>query len=92
MKLSDISRRNKKRVPHKRAQRIASTILLVDLRGMRSEYGLSLRDLQTATKLDVATMSRVEAGATPSLDNALRIAELFGLPVEKIWAVRKERP
>lgn len=90
--LSEITPGNRKPGPKKKnVRQPANTRLLVDLRAMRESYGLSLRDVHKATGIGVATLLRTEQGATPSLENALRIAAVFGLSMEKIWAIRDKR-
>jgi len=92
MKIYEICPGNHKPGPKRHSNpRTAKTRLLVDLRAMREQYNLSLRDVHKATGIGVATLLRTEQGATPSLEKALQIAGVFGLPVENVWAVRDVR-
>ncbi|MBU6232490.1 helix-turn-helix domain-containing protein [Patescibacteria group bacterium] len=68
----------------------APTKLLMDVRGIRQEQRLSLRDVSEATGFDLASLLRIEQGRTPSLENALRYAEIMQVPVEKIWGLRSK--
>lgn len=85
MKLSDF--KPTKRQP--RTQRPSKTVLLVDLKAMREEHGVTLRQAQAAFGVNNSALWQAEQGCTPSLQTALRIADFVEMPVEKIWALKK---
>jgi putative transcriptional regulator len=59
------------------------------LRQARIESGMSRRDLADALGIHYQTVGYLERGEySPSLQLALRIAELFSMPVEQIYALR----
>lgn len=92
MKISEITPTYKKPGPKRqRPLREANTKLLVNLGSVRQKYGLSLRDVSGNSDIDTASLLRAEQGATPSLENALKIAKLFDIPVEKIWALKRNK-
>ena len=54
---------------------------------LRTERGLSRQDLAESLGVNYQTIGYLERGEyNPSLDLALRIAELFALPVEAVFA------
>jgi putative transcriptional regulator len=54
---------------------------------LRAERGLSRQDLADAVEVNYQTIGYLERGEyNPSLELALRIAELFGVPIEAIFA------
>jgi len=65
------------------------------LQELRSERGLSQRQLAKALDLKPSTIAMYELGLrTPALETAKRIANFFGVPIEKIFFgkdVRKMR-
>ena len=65
--------------------------LLLDLRRMRIERGITLRQIEAATGLANAIWSQVERGKSPSIETALRIASFVETPIEKIWALNGKR-
>ena len=55
---------------------------------LRTERGMSRRDLAEAVGVHYRTIGYLERGEyNPSLVLALRISELFGLPVETIFSL-----
>ena len=59
------------------------------LRQARIESGMSRRELADVLGIHYQTVGYLERGEySPSLQLALRIAELFHLPVEQIFALR----
>ncbi|AXX27872.1 transcriptional regulator, HTH_3 family [Actinosynnema pretiosum subsp. pretiosum] len=53
---------------------------------LRAERGLSRADLAEAVEVNPQTIGALERGDHyPSLDLALRICEVFGLPVEAVF-------
>ena len=71
--------------------RDGAVLLALDLRAMRVDKGLTQADVADAAELDHATMCRIELGYTPDLPNALKAAAFYGLPVEQIWKLRKNK-
>lgn len=70
-----------------------SVKMLIDLRRMRIDRGITLRQIETATGISNAVWSQIERGKVPSIGTALKISTFISQPVEKIWALRKaERP
>jgi DNA-binding XRE family transcriptional regulator len=54
---------------------------------LRAERGLSRQQLADAVDVNYQTIGYIERGEyNPSLDLALRMADLFGLPVEAIFS------
>lgn len=60
---------------------------------LRAERGLSRQQLAEALSVNYQTIGYIERGDyNPSLELALRISELFKLPVEAIFARHQFRP
>jgi putative transcriptional regulator len=60
---------------------------------LRSERGMSRKDLADAVGVHYQTIGYLERGEdSPSLVLALRIATVFGLPVEAVFALTPFRP
>ncbi len=58
------------------------------LRLVRTERGISRRDLAEEVGVHYQTIGYIERGDySPSLDLALRIARYFGLPVEALFSL-----
>jgi putative transcriptional regulator len=56
------------------------------IRELRKQRGMSQRDVQQATHIVQAHVSRVELGrATPSLEVVERFATLFGVPLHEMF-------
>ena len=56
---------------------------------LRAERGISRVDLARAVGVNYQTIGYLERGDySPSLDLALRLSEVFGLPVEAIFSTR----
>jgi putative transcriptional regulator len=54
---------------------------------LRAERGLSRQDLADAIEVNYQTIGYLERGEyNPSLELALRIAELFGMPIEAVFS------
>ena len=63
------------------------------LLAMRTDRGMSRRDVANAVGVHYQTIGYLERGEyRPSLVLALRIASLFGLPVEAIFSLEPMRP
>jgi DNA-binding XRE family transcriptional regulator len=60
---------------------------------LRTEHGLSRRDLASRVGVNYQTIGYIERGEySPSLDLAFRLADVFELPVEAIFSRRPLRP
>jgi len=60
---------------------------------LRAERGISRLDLSRAIGVNPQTIGYLERGDySPSLDLALRLSEVFGLPVEAIFSTRPFSP
>ena len=60
---------------------------------LRAERGLSRQQLAEALNVNYQTIGYIERGDyNPSLELALRISELFKLPVEAVFSRRPFRP
>lgn len=60
---------------------------------LRTERGLSRRDLAEALGVNYQTVGYIERGEYyPSLELTFRLSELFGLPIEAIFSRRAFRP
>ena len=58
------------------------------LRVVRTERGMSRREVADAVGVHYQTIGYIERGEySPSLDLALRLARLFGLPVEALFSL-----
>jgi transcriptional regulator with XRE-family HTH domain len=55
------------------------------LRDLRKQQGWRLYDLSQTSGVSITTLASVESGHVPTLENALRIADAFGLSVHEIW-------
>ena len=56
---------------------------------LRAERGISRMDLARAVGVNYQTIGYLERGDySPSLDLALRLSEVFGLPVEAIFSAK----
>ncbi len=52
---------------------------------MRTELGLSLRDVEAAIGVSNATLSHVERGTDLTLSTAVKIVKFFGCTIEEMW-------
>jgi putative transcriptional regulator len=60
---------------------------------LRAERGMSRQELAAALAVNYQTVGYLERGDySPSLELALRISELFGLPIQAIFSRRPFRP
>jgi DNA-binding XRE family transcriptional regulator len=60
---------------------------------LRAERGISRQELAHAIGVNYQTIGYLERGDySPSLDLALRLSEVFGLPVEAIFSTRPFSP
>jgi DNA-binding XRE family transcriptional regulator len=60
---------------------------------LRTERGLSRRDLADALGVNYQTVGYIERGEySPSLELTFRLSELFGLPIEAIFSRQPFRP
>lgn len=65
--------------------------LLLDLRALRKEAGMSAEEVAEQSGISAAGIERIEWKECPSLANALRLARLLHLSVEDIWALTDEK-
>lgn len=63
--------------------------LLMDLRSLRQEAGISVKKLEELSGIAHATLDRIEKGQAPSLGIALRYAQFLQLNVEEIWGLKE---
>lgn len=66
------------------------SMLCVDLRRIRESRSLGLRECARASGVDAATLSRIEYGHEPDVRNAIKVAQFYEMPVEKIWKLPEE--
>lgn len=60
---------------------------------LRAERGISRLDLSRAIGVNYQTIGYLERGDySPSLDLAMRLGEVFGLPIEAIFSTRPFSP
>lgn len=60
---------------------------------LRTEHGLSRRDLASRVGVNYQTIGYIERGEySPSLDLAFRLADVFELPVEAVFSRQPLRP
>lgn len=57
------------------------------VREFRQAAGLTLEQLAEKTGMPLSTISDIERGAMPRVLAALRLAEVLGTTVEKLWKV-----
>ena len=62
-----------------------SLSLSLNLRAHRRQQGLTGADVASQLGLHLNTISRIERGAAPSLEAALKVAAFYGVRVEEIW-------
>lgn len=55
------------------------------IRGLRIDRALTQRDVAESAGVTVATVTNWEAGRTPDLSSALKLADLFGVSLD--WLV-----
>lgn len=55
------------------------------VRKLRLEHRWRLRDLAEISRVSKSTLFHVEAGHTPTLENAVKIAAALGVSVYEIW-------
>lgn len=58
------------------------------LNEMRNKLGLSMREVEAATKITTATITQVERGMDLNLTTARALAAFFGVAVEEMWPVK----
>jgi predicted transcriptional regulator len=63
--------------------------MIFDPRRLRERHGVSLREVAEASGVSHATIARVEVGWVPSVENALKLAAFYELPVEKMWRLKE---
>lgn len=56
---------------------------MLTLRDYRRAHELSQPDLAALSGVSQCTISRIEAGRRPRLENALRLAKVYGLTLEE---------
>lgn len=56
-----------------------------ELRAMREQWGLSVRDVEKETGVTKSTIFRAEHGMEVELGHALRLARFFSKTIEEIW-------
>jgi DNA-binding XRE family transcriptional regulator len=60
---------------------------------LRTERGMSRRDLADALGVNYQTVGYIERGEySPSLELTFRLSELFGLPIEAMFSRQPFRP
>ena len=55
------------------------------LNEMRNKLRLTLRDVEKGTGVSNATICHMEQGADPTLSNARKVADFFGVKIDDIW-------
>lgn len=58
------------------------------LRKIRKELGLTLRDVEKGSGVNLPGIWRCEIGAEVELSKALKLAKFFGVPVEQLWKLK----
>lgn len=64
--------------------------LTVDLRTLRKRAKLGAGEFAKTIGVHRNLITRMEAGQTPKLETALKVAKFFGFRVEQIWAERAD--
>jgi DNA-binding XRE family transcriptional regulator len=64
--------------------------LLLDLRKLRNEAGLSADQVAKQSGIAVSVIKRMEQGATTNLITALKMARFLHLTVEEIWEIKNK--
>jgi DNA-binding XRE family transcriptional regulator len=83
-------RRNKDRTP---TEVLPDRPIYNRIAVLRTERGLSRRDLADALDVNYQTVGYIERGEySPSLELTFRLSELFGLPIEAIFSRQPFRP
>lgn len=78
---------------HKNPTSLAASALHNRLPMLRAERGLSRQDLADAVDVNYQTIGYLERGEyNPSLELAFRLSEVFGLPIEAIFAREPFQP
>lgn len=72
--------------PKKNEGPARNVVLICRMRKKRQELGLTLRDVEKATKVNNVTILDAERGCGITLQNALRLARFFGVAVEDLWS------
>ena len=73
------------------SRRTGTIRLLVDLKRMRRERGITIRQAGAALGISSGIVCQIENGCSPSIESALRFAAFVDVPVEKIWALKPQR-
>ncbi len=60
---------------------------MCQISNLRSNLGLTLRDIEEKTGVSSAVLSTIEHGTDPQLTTARTIARFFGKTVEDIWPI-----
>ncbi len=63
--------------------------LLMDLRSLRQEAGISVKKLEELSGIAHATLERIEKGQAPHLEIALQYARFLNRNVEEIWGLKE---
>lgn len=63
------------------------TVLACRLRDIRISVGLSVKSAADGAGVASNTILHMERGLAPTLVNALRVADFFGLKIEDIWSI-----
>ncbi len=83
----------KKSDPAPKTAELAERPLYNRLAVLRTERGLSRRDLADALDVNYQTIGYIERGEyNPSLELAFRLSEFLGLPIEAIFSRQAFRP
>ena len=64
-------------------------VLLLDLRKLRNEAGLSAERVGEQAGIAPSAVKRLEAGSAVNLFTALKMARFLHLSVEEIWEIKK---
>ena len=78
----------KHKYPSPREFKDSPVALLCDLRAIRTEARVSLRDAAVASGISPATLSRIELGASPDLPTAMRAAAFYEHTIDQIWKLK----
>jgi DNA-binding XRE family transcriptional regulator len=65
--------------------------LLMNLRDLRKEAGISSKELALLSGISESSIERIEWGDSPSLANALRLANVLNLSVADIWGLKEKK-
>lgn len=87
--ISQVKPRSAKKYALRNRTKEWPTKLLFDMRRVREEKNLTLREVAGYSGVSHATLARVENGATPDLPTALRLQTFYERPITAMWALTK---